>query len=142
MKALTIPKISVRKELLYISIRAKFLISTLTATVWFLFSVFISIPWIKDLGSVIGLPLSILIIALIALIPGFLNFHLLTSVILDKPRPLPKRVSLPPVSILIAAYNEEDVISETIRGILQQNYPNEIEIIIADDGSLDHTGGI
>ena len=138
-KTIALPKRAMAKEHLYVSTRIKFTISTLIATLWFLTSSYISIPWIKDLGEIIGIPLSIIIIMFIALIPGFLNLHLLTSVIMDKPKPLPKRVHLPPVSILIAAYNEEDVISETIHSILQQNYPNDVEIVIADDGSTDHT---
>jgi cellulose synthase/poly-beta-1,6-N-acetylglucosamine synthase-like glycosyltransferase len=47
------------------------------------------------------------------------------------------------VSILIAAYNEEDVIEETIRNKLFLNYPKElIEIIIISDGSTDKTDEI
>ena len=139
MKTIASQERAVGNDLIYLSTRTKFIISTLIATLWFFLSIFISVSWIKDLGEIVGIPLSVTIIMLIALIPGFLNLHMLMSVILDKPKPLPKRVHLPPVSILIAAYNEEDVVSETIRGILQQNYPNEIEIVIADDGSLDHT---
>ena len=39
----------------------------------------------------------------------------------------------------MAAYNEEDVIWETFRGIRQQNYPNRIDVIVVDDGSTDDT---
>ncbi len=43
-----------------------------------------------------------------------------------------------PVSIIIAAYNEEKVIVRTIKSLLASNYP-EFEIIVVDDGSKDRT---
>ncbi|WP_318505766.1 polysaccharide deacetylase family protein [Bacillus sp. T3] len=44
----------------------------------------------------------------------------------------------PFVSIVIAAYNEEKVICNTIHSILSSDYPN-FEILMIDDGSKDHT---
>ncbi len=50
---------------------------------------------------------------------------------------------LPPVSILIAAYNEEDVILDKIESILKSDYQSEkIEIIIGSDCSTDRTNEI
>jgi len=48
----------------------------------------------------------------------------------------------PPVSVLIAAYNEEKVISETLRALLSSSYTGEIEIVVVDDGSNDNTAQI
>jgi len=46
-----------------------------------------------------------------------------------------------PISIIIPAYNAENVIKTCINSILAQNYPeSSIEIIIVDDGSSDATG--
>ncbi len=46
----------------------------------------------------------------------------------------------PPVSILISAYNETDVIEERIRNLLALRYPKEnLEILIGSDGSTDET---
>ncbi|MDD2707730.1 MAG: glycosyltransferase [Verrucomicrobiae bacterium] len=47
--------------------------------------------------------------------------------------------TLPPVSVLIAAYNEEKVIVQTIRSILNNGYGGELEIIMINDGSTDRT---
>jgi len=47
----------------------------------------------------------------------------------------------PPVSVVIAAYNEEEHIEETLRGILAIDYPN-FEIVIVDDGSSDRTAAL
>lgn len=44
----------------------------------------------------------------------------------------------PSVSVIIAAYNEEKVISKTINSVLNNDYPN-LEVIIIDDGSTDNT---
>ncbi|BAU27076.1 poly-beta-1,6 N-acetyl-D-glucosamine synthase [Aneurinibacillus soli] len=47
----------------------------------------------------------------------------------------------PPVSVVIAAYNEEKVIAKTIHSILESNYP-DFEIIVVDDGSTDRTAEV
>lgn len=55
----------------------------------------------------------------------------------------PADESLPSVSLLIAAHNEEDVISERIQNSLALDYPRDrLEIVIASDGSTDGTNEI
>jgi len=44
----------------------------------------------------------------------------------------------PRVAVLIPAYNEETVITRTIRSVLNSDYPN-LHIIVIDDGSSDRT---
>jgi cellulose synthase/poly-beta-1,6-N-acetylglucosamine synthase-like glycosyltransferase/spore germination protein YaaH/peptidoglycan/xylan/chitin deacetylase (PgdA/CDA1 family) len=44
----------------------------------------------------------------------------------------------PPVSVLIPAYNEEDVIVQTVTAALAANYP-DMEVVVVDDGSTDGT---
>ncbi|MBV5319065.1 MAG: glycosyltransferase [Desulfobulbaceae bacterium] len=48
----------------------------------------------------------------------------------------------PPVSVLIAAYNEEKVIRETLLAVLKTNYTGMLEVIVVDDGSKDRTAEI
>lgn len=50
--------------------------------------------------------------------------------------------SYPPISILLAAYNEERVIASTIAHLLGSDYPSLMEILVVDDGSKDHTAEI
>ena len=51
--------------------------------------------------------------------------------------------SLPFVSVLIAAYNEQDVIADRIDNLLQTDYPaDRFEIVVASDGSDDATADI
>jgi poly-beta-1,6-N-acetyl-D-glucosamine synthase len=99
----------------------------------------VSQAWLIDLGSVIGYYAAATVILFIALIPGFLNMFLLTSLILDKPGDLNLDVVYPPISILIAAFNEENTLPDTFMSLAQSDYPSEIEIILIDDGSDDGT---
>lgn len=107
----------------YVQVRTKFLISTALALCWLAFSIWISIPWMKSLGEEITLPLAVIIISFIALIPGFLVFHLLFDVLLDRQPPLDLDIHYPPLTLLIAAFNEEENIAETFRGIKQVGVP-------------------
>jgi cellulose synthase/poly-beta-1,6-N-acetylglucosamine synthase-like glycosyltransferase/peptidoglycan/xylan/chitin deacetylase (PgdA/CDA1 family) len=45
----------------------------------------------------------------------------------------------PPVSVIIAAYNEAKVIENTLRSVLNTDYPGPIELVVVDDGSTDET---
>lgn len=49
--------------------------------------------------------------------------------------------SLPMVSVLVPAFNEEKYIANTLNALLKQDYPN-FEVIIADNGSTDRTSAI
>lgn len=124
---------------LYLPVRSKFLISTFFACLWFYFSLNLAQPWLRDLAGVVGHAPAFVIIFFIALLPGFLNAHVLSSVILDRPPVLNLDLNYPPISLLIAAYNEADNLPETFRGIAGQDYPGKIEIIVVDDGSTDKT---
>ncbi|MBL8428786.1 MAG: glycosyltransferase family 2 protein [Dechloromonas sp.] len=46
--------------------------------------------------------------------------------------------SLPPVTLLLLCYNQQDTIAEALAGALAQDYPN-LEIVISDDASRDAT---
>jgi cellulose synthase/poly-beta-1,6-N-acetylglucosamine synthase-like glycosyltransferase/peptidoglycan/xylan/chitin deacetylase (PgdA/CDA1 family)/spore germination protein YaaH len=48
----------------------------------------------------------------------------------------------PPVSVLLAAYNEERVIASTIRHLLDSDYPSEVQVVVVDDGSKDGTAAV
>lgn len=56
------------------------------------------------------------------------------------PRPLPADEELPPLTLFIAAYNEEDVVDEKMRNCLQLDYPaDKLRILWVTDGSNDRT---
>ncbi|HEY3330888.1 MAG TPA: glycosyltransferase [Capsulimonadaceae bacterium] len=47
----------------------------------------------------------------------------------------------PPVTVIIAAYNEAKVINKTIDTLLASDYP-DLDIMVVDDGSKDDTAGV
>lgn len=126
----------------YVSVKKKFWISQTAAFIWMLFSVFLSLPWLRELAELTTLPLAIFIIGGIAYIPGFLNAFLITSLLID--RQPPYKISSPefPVTILIAAKNEEKNIGTTIRYLANQDYKGSLEVIVVDNGSEDSTPSV
>jgi glycosyltransferase involved in cell wall biosynthesis len=50
-------------------------------------------------------------------------------------------VGNPRVTVITPTYNRADLLPETIESILSQDYPN-LEYIVLDDGSKDHTGEV
>jgi biofilm PGA synthesis N-glycosyltransferase PgaC len=119
--------------------RLGFWVCNLVALGWVVFSSYIARGWAQDLGAVVTMPVSIAIIAAIAIIPGYLNMLLLVSLLVYRYAPLDLGIEYPPVTILIAAYNEEPALKETFRGIRQQDYPAPVEVVVVDDGSTDRT---
>lgn len=79
--------------------------------------------------------------SIILLIYVYLGYPVLVCTI-RKLRPLAVRKGpgLPRVTILIAAYNEEKCIEETLKNKLALDYPRDLlEIIVVSDGSFDRT---
>ena len=58
-------------------------------------------------------------------------------------RPVKTSAELPPVSLIVAAYNEAPLIAEKVRNSLALDYPTDLlEIIFVTDGSDDGTDGV
>jgi biofilm PGA synthesis N-glycosyltransferase PgaC len=121
-------------------LHVKFLYSIFFSTVWFLISFYLSINWIQDLATLTNYFIAFFVITAISFIPGIALSFVGFSMYVDK-RPEYKLVDKPPppVSILIAAYNEEDCIYHTLKSIWDQIYQSPYEIIVIDDGSKDKT---
>lgn len=47
--------------------------------------------------------------------------------------------ALPPITVIVPAYNEQQVIVETVRSVLACEYPRPVQVIVVDDGSSDAT---
>jgi biofilm PGA synthesis N-glycosyltransferase PgaC len=126
----------------YFSVRRKFAFSLALSVSWLALTVAIALPWVADLTALMGATLAWLAIGGMALVPGFMNAFLIASLLFDRrpPRHTPSRY--PSLSILIAAYNEEASIADTLRSIANQNYPGAFEVFVIDDGSRDRTAAI
>lgn len=83
-------------------------------------------------------------IALIAVIYIYLGYPLIAAGIAKLlNRKVKKEPWTPSVTVIIAAYNEQDVIEATVRNKLDQDYPvNRIQVIVVSDGSTDETEDI
>ena len=123
----------------YIPLKARVLLTFLAGMLWLGFSTWLSRHWIAQLGRDVSVPFAIVVISGIALIPGYLNIQLMTSIVLDTPPRLRMDVEFPPVALLIAAYNEDASIAETLDYALRSDYPGGFEVVVADDGSRDRT---
>jgi biofilm PGA synthesis N-glycosyltransferase PgaC len=101
--------------------------------------VFIAKSWMRDLAGVTDPLFALWTLTFIAFVPGFMNAFLATSLLLDRRPPRRRLAAYPPVTILIAAYNEEAGIGATIESIARLNYCGTIEAIVFYDGSRDNT---
>jgi len=126
----------------YFNVGRKFTFSLALSVGWLALTIVIALPWIADLSVLMGATLAWLAIGGMALVPGFMNAFLITSLLLDRrpARQTPSRY--PSLSILIAAYNEEASIADTLRSLANQNYPGAFEVFVIDDGSRDRTAAI
>ena len=96
-------------------------------------------PWYEDLSREIGVYAAYFIITFIAIIPGFMNAFVAAALFLDKRPKVIDQQKYPPITVLIAAYNEEKSIASTLSGIFLQDYAADIRIIVINDGSSDKT---
>ena len=124
----------------YLSARAKFFIALIGAILWVGLSLVISHRWYLDLSALAGPFGAALIVIGVAYIPGFMNAFLLISLLLDRQ---PQLINIEDVhdkiSVLIAAYNEEDSIYEALSYLKKQRYAGPLKIIVVNNNSTDNT---
>lgn len=120
-------------------VKHKFSLAIIFAIIWTSLSIWLAIPWYTDMVHFLGFWLSLVIIVGIAIIPGCMNAFIVASLFLDRRPPRTQFPDYPDVTILVAAYNEESGIVNTIESIAAQSYPGGIRALILDDGSTDRT---
>ena len=120
-------------------LKSKFGLAILASIVWGIFTMYFGIPWIADIAIVFSLSFAWFSVIGIALIPGLAMAFINASLIMDKRKDYNGLKEHPPVSILIAAKNEEENIKYTLESILRQQYDGDIQVIILNDGSTDTT---
>lgn len=121
----------------YLPVRAKFALTLAFAFAWMTLSIALSLPWLRDLAAAAGWTLALFAIGFIAWVPGFMNAFLSATILMDR-RPKRRRLPhYPPIAVLVACYNEEKTIGDTLDSLAQQAYPGEVEVLVIDDGSTD-----
>jgi biofilm PGA synthesis N-glycosyltransferase PgaC len=126
----------------YLRVSTRFRLSVLCGISWMCLSAWLAWPWINELASSISFPVALVLITGIALIPGYLNVQLVTSLLVDHPAPIDFDFAYPGLTLLVAAYNEECDIAQTLAYALDQEYPGALSVIVIDDGSTDETVSI
>ena len=111
------------------------------------FAVWFSQPWRSDLEAAIGPIAAWVIPVMLAYIPavviGFLCFTLLLTRYrlpsLDAPVGSWPSGEWPPITVIVAAYNEELAVEATLEHIAASTYPGQFEVVLADNNSTDRT---
>ncbi len=114
------------------------------------FGVWVSGPWRDQLDQAIGPVMAWVIPIMLAYIPGvvigFMVFTLLLSRYREPEFEPPEGTwpagDWPPVTILIAAWNEEGAIVPTLERIASLSYEGPIETVLADNNSTDRTAEV
>ncbi|WP_394728901.1 glycosyltransferase [Altererythrobacter sp. GH1-8] len=119
--------------------RVIFVTSLGFAALWLLFSLWLSLPWLTDLGNLSHPVIALVVLTFVAYVPGFMNAFLLSCLV---QRPASQREDpehWPALTLLVAAYNEEAYIKGTLSSLSGLIYQGELEVIVIDDGSKDRT---
>ena len=107
----------------------------------------ISHPWRDELEDAIGPVMGWVIPIFLAYIPGLvIGFMIFTLLItryqelpLEPPRGDWPEGEWPPVTILVAAWNESGAIVRTLERIAELSYAGRVEVVVADNNSTDDT---
>jgi poly-beta-1,6-N-acetyl-D-glucosamine synthase len=113
---------------------------------WVAFSVWASEPWRGELedaiGPVAGWVIPLFLAYLPALVIGLMIFTLLITRYEELPREPPEGNwpdGWPPVTIVVAAWNESEAIVRTLEHISELSYEGPLEVVVADNNSTDDT---
>lgn len=124
----------------YITVKTRFFINIIIATILTLIAFHFSKPWIRDLSIIFSPITSIFIVGGIALVPGFMNTFLIISLLSDRqPKIKDPTIVSDDITLLISAFNEEDRIFNTLKYIKNQIYSGNIYTIVIDNNSTDNT---
>ena len=110
-------------------------------------SVWVSRIWRGELEDAVGPVMAWVIPILMAYIPGVVIGFLCFTLIFTRYQPPRLRApegpwpagSWPPVTVIIAAYNEEEAIEWTIGHVVASTYPGALTVVLADNNSSDRT---
>ena len=125
----------------------RFTIALLLTIAWVAFSVWVSAPWRDDLEAALGPVMAWVIPVFLAYIPALVIGFMIFTLLITRYRKLPLNPPVgewpagewPPVTVLIAAWNEGDAIVGTLERIADLTYEGGVEVVVADNNSTDET---
>lgn len=123
----------------YVPVRMKFALTLIASFAWAGLSLHLAHRWILDLSSLIGLVPAYVVIFGIAILPGFMNAFLVVGLLLDRRPPRRWNGAYPGITVLVAAFNEEESILSTLASLDKQVYPGPLQVVVINDGSSDRT---
>lgn len=123
----------------YAPVRLKFAVTLLLALAWGVSSYLIAQHWLDELALIMGGFLAHLVIFGIAILPGFMNAFLVVGLLLDRRPSRSAIATYPGITVLVAAYNEQDSILSTLESLSKQDYPAPMQVLVINDGSTDAT---
>jgi biofilm PGA synthesis N-glycosyltransferase PgaC len=74
-----------------------------------------------------------------AYIPGLVIGFMAFTLLITRYRDAETLADWPPVTVVIAAWNEEDAIVRTLERVADLTYPGDVEVVLADNNSTDST---
>ena len=114
---------------------------------WSAFGIWFSQPWRSDLEAAIGPVAAWVIPIMLAYIPGVVIGFLCWTLLLTRYRPPPASAPAgpwpagrwPPITVVIAAFNEEEAVEATLERIAASDYAGPLTAVLADNNSTDRT---
>lgn len=124
-----------------------FVIASACTAAWVGFAIWVSEPWRDELERALGPVMGWVIPILLAYIPGLvIGFMCFTLVFCRYREPPPEpppgpwpEGEWPQLTIVVAAWNEEDSIARTLEHIAATEYAGPVTIVLADNNSTDRT---
>jgi poly-beta-1,6-N-acetyl-D-glucosamine synthase len=123
----------------YLSVTAKFAVALAFTGAWIGLSIWLSLPWLRELDNVAGPLVAVVVVVLVAWLPGGLVAFMAASLLLDRQPPLRAQAPVAALTVLVAARNEASGIGDTICRLANTSYAGAVQVIIADNGSVDST---
>ena len=133
------PLLRVGRPRRYVPVWLKFALTLGLSLAWAVTSYGLAQSWIAALSQVMGAVLAHVAIIGIAILPGFMNAFLVVGLLLDRRPPRAAVAVYPGITVLVAAYNEEDSILSTLESLDKQDYPAPMQVLVINDGSTDAT---
>ncbi len=134
-----VPSTPVRPSGRYVSVGSKFIFALAGASVWLGVSIWISTPWVRGLATHITIVPALVIVSLLAFVPGFVVAFLVVGLAFDRQPALKSSAPTDPITVLVAARNEERAIADTVRSLAAQDYEGRLRVLLIDNGSTDET---